>query len=122
VFAHETTVRLLEVPLYHSRKTGARPSAYPSTAKIRAKENIWAEISYNGANPLCVRNFNLRIEYCLFNHFELIIDVKVQYCLNFTGKLSTIIYFILLVKILIIKQTYTGIMIQNIRVKYVLML
>lgn len=54
IFADETTVRLLDIPLYHSRKRASRPSACPSSAKIRAKINIWAGISYHGATPLIV--------------------------------------------------------------------
>lgn len=54
IFADETTVRLLDIPLYHSRKRGSRPPACPSSAKIRAKINIWAGISYHGATPLIV--------------------------------------------------------------------
>ena len=54
IFADETTVRLLEIPLYHIRKRGSRPTSHSSTAKIRAKINIWAGISYHGATPFVV--------------------------------------------------------------------
>ena len=37
VFADETTVRILEIPLYHTRKKGERPDAHCSTSKIRMK-------------------------------------------------------------------------------------
>jgi hypothetical protein len=39
----KTTVRLLEIPLYHIRKRGSRPTSHSSTAKIRAKINIEEE-------------------------------------------------------------------------------
>ena len=55
IFADETTVRILEIPLYHSRKRGTNPAAHSSTAKIRAKINIWGGISYQGPTPFVVK-------------------------------------------------------------------
>ena len=54
VFADETTVRILEIPLYHSRKKGERPDAHSSTSKIRMKVNVWGGISYEGPTPFVV--------------------------------------------------------------------
>jgi hypothetical protein len=54
VFVDETTVRVLEVPLYHLRKRTSRPEAIPHTAKQRLKINIWGGISYKGATPFAV--------------------------------------------------------------------
>ena len=56
IFVDESTVRILEIPLYHSRKRGTRPPAHSSTSKIRAKINIWGGISYQGPTPFIVTN------------------------------------------------------------------
>lgn len=54
LFADESTVRVLEVPLYHLRKKNSRPQPIPHTAKARLKMNIWGGISYKGATPFAV--------------------------------------------------------------------
>ena len=54
VFVDETTVRMLEVPLYHSRRKSDRPTAFPRSSKIRLKLNIWGGISYKGPTPFVV--------------------------------------------------------------------
>ena len=55
LFVDETTVRSLEVPLYHVRQPGERPEAICSTTKIRFKVNVWGGISFNGPTPFVVR-------------------------------------------------------------------
>lgn len=55
LFVDETTVRLLEVPLYHIRKVGSQPDAIPATSKIRKKVNIWGGISYKGPTTFVVK-------------------------------------------------------------------
>jgi hypothetical protein len=57
VFADETTIRVLEVPLYHSRRKNERPHAISSNSKIRLKVNIWGAISYKGPSPFLVSFF-----------------------------------------------------------------
>ena len=57
LFSDESTVRVLEVPLYHLRKKSSRPETIPHTAKARLKVNIWGAISYKGATPFAVRAF-----------------------------------------------------------------
>ncbi len=64
IFVDESTVRILEIPLYHSRKRATRPAAHSSTSKIRAKINIWGGISYQGPTPFIVRHlFCFHINY-----------------------------------------------------------
>ena len=41
VFADETAIRILEVPLYHTRRKGERPQAICKTTKIRLKLNLY---------------------------------------------------------------------------------
>jgi hypothetical protein len=53
IFADETTIRVLEVPLYHSRLRGSRTTV-PVSSKIKLKLNIWAGISSKGASPCLV--------------------------------------------------------------------
>ena len=59
VFADETTIRILEIPIYHSRKKGQTPKAQCSSAKIRMKVNVWGGISYEGPTSFVVRTFFL---------------------------------------------------------------
>ena len=54
LFSDETTVRVLEVPLYHLRKKNSHPDTIPHTAKQRLKIIIWGRISYIGATPFAV--------------------------------------------------------------------
>ena len=54
VFVDETTVRVLEVPIYHLRKANSRPETIPHTVKQRLKVNIWGGISSKGATPFAV--------------------------------------------------------------------
>jgi hypothetical protein len=54
LFADETTVRVLEVPLYHLRKKNSRPITIPHTSKSRLKVNIWGGISFKGPTPFAV--------------------------------------------------------------------
>ena len=55
LFTDETTVRVLEVPIYHVRLPSSRPTAMPKSQKIRLKLNIWGGISFKGATPFVVR-------------------------------------------------------------------
>jgi len=49
LFIDESTVRMLEVPLYHIRKKGKRPETVPHTGKAKVKINVWGGISFHGA-------------------------------------------------------------------------
>jgi hypothetical protein len=53
VFSDESTLRVLEVPLYHLRRRGEHVSV-PVTSKVRLKLNIWGAISTKGAPPVFV--------------------------------------------------------------------
>lgn len=55
LFVDETTVRILDVPLYQSRKRCGRPQAQSCTSKYRLKVNIWGGISHKGPTPFVVR-------------------------------------------------------------------
>ena len=62
----ETTVRVLEVPLYHVRKRGSQPTAIQSTSKYRLKINIWGGISCSGATPFAVRRLFLKNTFLIY--------------------------------------------------------
>jgi hypothetical protein len=57
LFIDESTVRLLEVPLYHIRKKGKRPETVPHTSKVKIKINGRGGISFHGATQLSVTKF-----------------------------------------------------------------
>jgi hypothetical protein len=54
LFVDESTVRMLEVPSYHSRKKESKPNTVPHTGKAKIKVNIWGGISYNGPTHFAV--------------------------------------------------------------------
>jgi hypothetical protein len=54
LYVDETTIRVLEIPLYHSRLVSSRPEAKASTGKIRLKVNIWGGISFVGPTDFVV--------------------------------------------------------------------
>ena len=54
LFVDECTVRVLELPLYHSRTQGNPAKSIPSSAKIRLKLNVCAGISYKGCTNFAV--------------------------------------------------------------------
>jgi hypothetical protein len=49
--AVQTTVKILEIPLYNTRKRGTTPIALSITSKIRALIKIWGGKSYQGPSP-----------------------------------------------------------------------
>jgi hypothetical protein len=53
IFAYETTVRVLDEPLFQSRLRGSRASV-PVSSKIKLKINIWGAISSKGPGPCIV--------------------------------------------------------------------
>jgi hypothetical protein len=63
IFADETTVRVLDVPLFQSRLKGSRASV-PVSTKIKLKINIWGAISSKGPGP-CIVIFLIFIFYYL---------------------------------------------------------
>jgi hypothetical protein len=60
LFVDETTIRVLDVPLYHSRPRGSRPEAIASTGKVRLKLNIWGGISFLGSTDFAVSKKQLK--------------------------------------------------------------
>jgi len=54
IFADETTIKVLELPLYQVRQKGSRPNAQCVSTKQRLKVNLWGGISYNGPTPFVV--------------------------------------------------------------------
>ena len=62
LFVDETTVRGLEIPLYHVRPRGERPDAVSSTSKIRVKVNVCGGISFKGPTRFLVKN-NLLLSF-----------------------------------------------------------
>lgn len=58
VFCDETTVRVLEVPLYHWRPVCTYPDTVPHTTKYRLKVNVWGAISFKGPSKFEVDLFN----------------------------------------------------------------
>ena len=66
LFVDESTIRLLEIPLYHSRKKGSVPKSIPQTSKRRLKLNVWGGISFRGPTPFAVTLY--------FNIFFICID------------------------------------------------
>ena len=54
LFVDETTVRILDIPLYHVRKPSGRPVAQKCTSKYRLKVNIWGGISSKRSTPFVV--------------------------------------------------------------------
>jgi hypothetical protein len=72
VFVDETTVRVLEVPIYHLRKANSRPETISHTVKQRLKVNIWGGISSKGATPFAVSFQNqLTINFVISDLFLL---------------------------------------------------
>ena len=72
VFVDETTVRVLEVPIYHLRKAKSRPETISHTVKQRLKVNIWGGISSKGATPFAVSFQNqLTINFVISDLFLL---------------------------------------------------
>jgi hypothetical protein len=49
LFTDETTIRFLEIPLYHVRRMSCYPNAIKSTGKYRLKMNVCGGISSCGA-------------------------------------------------------------------------
>ena len=54
LFVDETTVRVMEVPLYHVRLPNQLPESIPLRSKLRLKLNVWGGISLKGACPFVV--------------------------------------------------------------------
>ena len=69
VFVDETTVRVLEVPIYHLRKKNSRPETIPHTAKQRLKVNIWGGISSKGATSFAVSLKNKLISWLMITNY-----------------------------------------------------
>ena len=62
MFVDETTIRILELPLYQVREKG-EPAGINSTSKYRLKLNIWGGISYRGATPFAVIHYKPSIKF-----------------------------------------------------------
>lgn len=54
LFVDETTIRVLEVPIYHMRKPSSKPAQFPLTSKIRYKVNLFGGISSKGPTEFVV--------------------------------------------------------------------
>ncbi len=62
LFVDETTVKVMEIPLYHIRKRSSEPEGVASTAKIRYKLNVWGGISCRGPSDFVVFTENMDAE------------------------------------------------------------
>ena len=54
LYVYESTVRLLEIPLYPIKKRGSHPKTISKTGKRKSRLNIWAGISYQEATDYSV--------------------------------------------------------------------
>ncbi len=54
LFVDETTIRVLDVPLYQVRKRDSQPRVIMNTLKLNLKVNIWGGISTKGPTPFIV--------------------------------------------------------------------
>jgi hypothetical protein len=54
IYMDETTLRVLDLPLYHVREKGSVPERIPNTGKIRHKLNVCGGISYAGPTEFAV--------------------------------------------------------------------